>query len=39
MDQRPDLGMEDVDDEGCYEHATVVGTFDAATGDDRDMEE
>lgn len=34
-----DLGIADVDDEGCYEHETVVGTFDAATGDGQDTEE
>lgn len=39
MDLWHDLRIADVDDESCYEHETVVGTFDAATGDGLDMEE
>lgn len=39
MDLWDDLGIEDVDDEGCYEHGTAVGPFDAATGDGLNMEE
>lgn len=37
MDLWHDLGVEDVDDESCYEHEIVVTPFDAATGDGLDM--